>query len=518
MKLYNISILILCFSLKILGQTKINSDLIQATKTAFIKNPQIKKASLQIQDAEGSLKIQQSAFDYNLNSEMLFQNQNTSIFDTNPKKQYLDQFKTNTFNLTTGLRKRFRSGQIAQFDIKYYFNNNNFPFNQYGQAIAPYFGNHTGLLNFSITQPLLRDRGYQMTTASERVSKLYIEYNHENYDFNTSYEVMQIGYAYWNYLVAFKNYEVYIQNEKRVKNVLDITKELVKADKKPAGDLIQVEADLAKQESFTAIAKQNLYNAQLNYGRAIGLSNEESILLDIPMNPFTSIIESGYDKTLNNSLYQELALKNRNDIKGLKKIQESLEIQNQFSKNGLKPRLDLTGFAFLGSSTTGNGLDQSLASFTNSEGKDIGIGAKLTFQIPVNNNQAKGNFIKTKTELESQTISLENSIRNVNLNIEIALNNLHNRALVLEKTKVALNLYEQTFNNEQIKFQTGLTTLLNLILFQERLTYAQIEYNNAQQQFSNAILNLRNETGTLLSKEEKAFKIELNSFYTIPKI
>lgn len=518
MKLYNISILFLFTCLSVQAQTKINSDLIQATKIAFTKNPQIKTASLQIQGAEGSLKIQQSAFDYNLNSEMLYQNQNTRLFNADPRNKFLDKFKTNSFNFTTGLKKRFRTGQIAQIEVKYLFNNNNYPFNQFNEPSTPYFGNHTGTINFNITQPLLRDRGQNINTANERVSKLYIEYNHDNYEFNSSNEIAQIGYAYWNYLTAFKNYEVYIQNENRVRNLLEITNELVKADKKPAGDLVQIEADLSKQESLTATAKQNLYNAQINYGRAIGLSNEESILLDIPTNEFPSLTESGFDQNFDKSIYQEIANKNRSDIKGLKKIQESLDIQNQYAKNGLKPRLDLTGFAFHGSSISGNGLDQSFASFTNSQGKEIGVGAKLTFQIPVNNNQAKGNFIKTKTELESQKIELENAVRNMNLNVEIAINNLHNRAIVLEKTKEALVLYEKAFNNEQMKFQTGLTTLLNLILFQERLTYAQIEYNNAQQQFSSAILNLRNETGTLLSKEDKTFKIELNSFYTIPKI
>lgn len=41
--------------------------------------------------------------------------------------------------------------------------------------------------------------------------------------------------------------------------------------------------------------------------------------------------------------------------------------------------------------------------------------------------------------------------------------------------------YKEAFRNEQEKFQTGLTTLLNVILFQERLTSSELDYLQAQQ-------------------------------------
>ena len=119
---------------------------------------------------------------------------------------------------------------------------------------------------------------------------------------------------------------------------------------------------------------------------------------------------------------------------------------------------------------------------------------------------------------KDQSIINENTQRNIELNIDIAINNLNNSVLIVEKSKESYGFYQNAFNNEQIKFQTGLTTLLNLMMFQERLTSSELEYLNAQQQFSNAIIILRHETGTLISKEDLGFKITQNAFYTVPNM
>ena len=54
-------------------------------------------------------------------------------------------------------------------------------------------------------------------------------------------------------LYAYKSLDIYIQNENRVRDVLNMTIELVKADKKPQSDLAQVNADLSNQERLTAL-------------------------------------------------------------------------------------------------------------------------------------------------------------------------------------------------------------------------------------------------------------------------
>ncbi|MEM6379978.1 MAG: TolC family protein, partial [Bacteroidota bacterium] len=99
----------------------------------------------------------------------------------------------------------------------------------------------------------------------------------------------------------------------------------------------------------------------------------------------------------------------------------------------------------------------------------------------------------------------------------IAYNNLLNSVEAVKKSEQALRYYENVFENEQIKFQNGLTTLLNLILFQERLTFAQLDYIRNQQQFAIALSNLRYETGTIFSSEVANSQFDSAIFYSLPE-
>ncbi len=501
------------------SQSKIKCDLIEISSIAFNKNPNIKSTYYAIQTAEAGVQVQAGTFDYNLNSGLSYQTGRYNLYDADPRTEFIDHsLKSNTVDFSAGLQKKFRTSQIVDLGVKYLYNDSNFPFNSFNEYVGPFYGNHTGVVNLSLTQPLLKGRGKRIATIGERVSSLYIDKNKYDYEFTNSYEILQIGVAYWNYYTAFKSLDVYMQNEARVRNLLEMTKELVKADKKPRGDLAQINADLTNQERLTVIARQNLYNSRINLGRAIGLSDEESEQLGIPINDFPAVEGSGYNENTNKEAFIKTAVENRGDIKAVKKITEAVELQYQLAENNRKAQLDLTGFVYYGSTSTGNGVDKTLTSFVNNQGQDVGGGARLTFLFPLNNNIAKGNYSISKIAVKDQAVISDNTQRNIALNVNIAFNNLNNSVLILEKAKESMAFYQEAFNNEQIKFQMGLTTLFNLMQFQERYTYSELEYLNAEQQFSNAIISLRHETGTLVSKENLDFNVIQNAFYTVPNI
>lgn len=516
--IYFISFLLVIFlSIPVFGQTKTSSDLIDISNTAFNKNPSIKTAVNDIKDSKANLLIQKSIFDYNLLSELSYQRSRNTLLDGDPRNEVINKFfKTNAVDFNAGLQKKFRTGQRAELGANYNFNSNNFPFNSFNQPANPYFGNHTGSLSFSLTQPLLRGRGRLVTEAPEKIAELYIETAKNNFEFSNSFQIQQIGLSYWNYYTAYKSLEIYRQNENRARSVLEMTTELVKADKKPAGELVQIQADLRNQERLTVQAEQNFYNAKINLGRSIGLTKEDSENLENPSNEFPAIANSGYDNLLNEEPFIKIAIENRGDLKGNKNVYSALERQLLVSANNLKPQLDLTGFIFNGSSVQGNQVLNTLSSFLNSNGQSIGIGAKLTYSFALNNNLAKGNFARSEISLDNQQIANNNLTRNIELNIKISLNNFKNNVLVLEKAKSSLENYRLAFENEQMRFQNGLTTLLNVIIFQERLTNAELQYLQANQEFANSIVIFRHETGTLISQDDQGFSIDLDKFYSIP--
>ena len=307
---------ILLISSLLYSQSKIKCDLIEVSTIAFSKNPNIKFANYAIQNAEGNFLIQKSIFDFNLNSEIAYKNDRYNLLDADSRNKYVDKtLKSNSLDVSAGLQKALRSGQILDLSLNYNYKDSNYPYNNFNELVGPFYGNHLSTVNLQLTQPLLRGRGAKITTALEKASVFYINKSKYDSEFTNSYEVEQIGIAYWNYYTSYKSLAIYIQNENRVRDVLNMTIELVKADKKPESDLAQVNADLSNQERLTASAKQDLYNARLNLGRVIGLIDEESQKLDIPVNDFPTISESGYVGSINKEALIKLAKDNRGDVK-----------------------------------------------------------------------------------------------------------------------------------------------------------------------------------------------------------
>jgi len=505
---------------KVFSQTTVPVDIVMLSELTFSKNPTIKRNVLNITNAEAHLQIQKSTFDYQLISDLSLNRNAFNLFEVDPRNEYInDKLKSKNLGVYMGFQKKFRSGLSASLSSDYSMESNNFPFDSFNQNVGSYQEDHKVLSSFSLTQPLLRGRGKQVTTALEKASYLKLESTKENTEFANSFELFQTGSVYWQYLAAYKNLKIFQENEARVRRVYKVTQELVKADKKPASDLVQVQADLANQERQTKVAEQTLFGTRLDLGRAIGLSEVDSKQLGNPLDEFPSIIESGYVANLDRAEFLELAQNNREDISASKKSQEALEFQLKLAKDNRKSKLDLIGFVNYGGMNMGNGIDRALSSFSRNEGRSLGFGFTLKFSLPINNNLAKGSYIQTQVALEDQRISNENLQRNININVSVALNNLDNSVLILEKALASLNFYQEVYNNEQEKFKNGLSILLNLIQFQERLTYAQLEYLQAHQQFASAIIKLRYETGTLLVSKNKDGAKEINRklFYTIPK-
>lgn len=501
------------------AQTQIEGDLLLLSELTIEKSPLIQRNALQIDQAEANFQSQRSAFDYQLSSGYNISTNKLTPFDADPRRQLLTgRIETNNSDFSIGLQKRFRTGTILDVRSSYSQISDNFPINRFGEQVGSDISDQASSATIALTQPLLRGNGVKVTTAFEKSAKLDIISARQNFELNSAFELSQMARTYWQYLGAFKSLSIFKENENRIRNVLEITEELVKADKRPASDLTQIRADLANQERQTTNAAQNVYNAKVNLGRAVGLSEEESATIGNPKNDFPTLLESKFTKEDKSKTLLQLARTNRTDVKAQENTAEALELQLVAAKNSKLPQVDLTGFLTYGGAAVGGGFGQYLNAFGNSQGRNQVAGLGITFSLPLNNNLAKANIAQSKIALTDQQIAYKNLIRNIDLNVSIANNNLDNSVLILEKAEETLKYSKEVFSNEQVRFQNGITTLLNLILFQERLTFAQLEYLQAQQQFATAIVDLRFETGTLYNINENGVAEPLNKliFYTIP--
>jgi len=364
-----------------------------------------------------------------------------------------------------------------------------------------------------LNYPLLRNRGTDIITAGEYLTDLNIATEESNLKTTRSQSVFSMTLAYWEYLLASESYKVYKANEERVKQVLDNTKELVLSERRPRSDLAQIEADLQDKSRQSFFANQQEVATRLNLGRAAGLHAEQSKDITSPLNLFPEVLEQNEVADLQHFL--ALARKHRPDLQVMREILKQLGVNKKLAENSTKPQLDLRAFSSYSGTQNGNSISNVLSALGQSQGRNLQTGIGLSYSFPIQNNVAKGAQLKATLQLEDQQIRLDNQIRNIELSISIAHSNLLNSIETVDKAKSALAYYKEVYDDEQIKFQSGLTTLLNVIIFQERLTFAELDYLRAQFQHASAIAELRFRTGMNTLGDDRTEALS-DLFYTLP--
>lgn len=500
------------------GVASIECSLANIMKLTMNKSPAIKRQQLFIDRSKADRQARFSSFNYLLSSELSYSRNRSNLFQEDGRFGVLDgRIQTNQIGLGGSVQRLFETGMSASAGINFARTSDNIPFDNFGNEIGRFIGNNNPSINLSVLQPLLKGKGRLVTTASVRAADIDIEKNTLNNIFTSSSELVNAALAYWQYVASYKSLEIFRENERRVQRVLEVTNDLVEAGKKPASDLIQIRADLADKEGQTISSAQRLYDGRLNLGRSIGLNFPESMTIGEPIDGFPELESSGYSDDLDLDVFIQLVHTHRTDLKALKKSKESLEILLDQAENSLQPQLDLLAFLNYGGSKIGKGVHDYLSPLVAKEGRNMHTGFTLRYMFPLKNDFAKASLAQNKIAIMDQQVLIDNQIRNIELNVSIALNNLRTSVQLLEKNRETYQYYEEVFSNEQQKFQNGLTTLLNLILFQERLTFAQLDYIVAQQIFSIAIVNLRHETGTLLPEESLTFP-DQDVFFRLPRI
>ncbi|MBK6948972.1 MAG: TolC family protein [Haliscomenobacter sp.] len=498
--------------------TPLRVDLPSLYQHTLNNSPAVQRQEIQNQIAETARQTARSQFDYVLFADLNASRSGYNLLTPDPRRSVVgSDIQTNDLSLTTRLQRTFRSGIRASVGMDYQRIADSYPFTVFNEEVGPFFADNAVSTAFSISQPLLRGQGRHIVTANEKIAEKGWESQQDNAAFIISGQLLHTVSGYWQYRSASESLAAYQQNEARIRALLEITEQLVAADKKPSGDLIQIRADLKDKERQTILAQQMVFAARLDLGRSLGLSATASESLGQPESPFPNLDEQTQIPPLEALL--EKARQQRADLKALRILLEQQQTQMQLAKNNLKPQLDLHLFGRYGGSAMGNGVDRFFRALTNNEGRQIQFGAGLSYQFPLNNNLAQANLLQTSLQISDQQTLLRDQIRHIELNVSIAYNNYLNSIQVVNKARQSLENYETVFANEQYKFQNGLTTLLNLILLQERLTFAELDHILARQQNAVALAQLRFETGTLYDGQNPGITdqvIDASLFYSLP--
>ncbi len=389
-------------------------------KSALTHYPLILSKYEMINVAKGDYLASKGIFDIRLKQE--YQDYTRGYYDGKLSNTSIEnQTRVLGAKIYAGYRKSY--GDFAQYDGNYNTAN-------------------SGEIYSGISVPLLKNRSTDQNRINEILAKLDVEES-EIYLLDIKNKILRDATkAYWQVLVATKNYQIYqdlynlsLNRQKQLQEQLSKggIAEII---------LVENEKNLIDREIQLLEAQRDLNNSLIYLSLFYRLENGKPAIAtqeDFAMEDFEV---SEINLNLNQDKIKK-ALLQRPEIKLLDIKKKSAKVNLDYSKNLAQPDLNLD---FISSKDLGSGPDR----LTQSNNL-----VKLNFSIPLQFSEAKGKIATNNSKIRK--INFEKQITQDKILYEISqlANNVNNAVLTYNNYKKQVNLAKKLEEAERNKFNHG---------------------------------------------------------------
>ncbi|MGZ6227563.1 MAG: TolC family protein [Candidatus Binataceae bacterium] len=496
----------------------------EAIYIGLANNPNVKVAELDPLASEEAVEVANGAFDPALTAEgdiIKSVVPVTSPFQVSGSRAFTNKL----YDWDFGLNK---VSALTNGTIGLTFNNERAYSNSSFASINP---SYVPQLALSVSQPLLRNFGWNFATLNVRIAESSQKQSQWNMEQSIEDFVLRIGTDYWNVVQSEENLQV-------AEYALRLNSDLVRQNRiaLQVGTLAPI--DLQEAQSAEATSAANVYTAQ-----AAQRAARAALRQDVMMNPASTFVPQEIEPTdkpnptremiPNEEVALETAIQYRPSLEGMREAIRGALMQVKFSENQTLPQLNL-GAQFGLNSTAGashcirnfSGLISGNCAATPlvpGSGTKLPFGgiygdalnrlfgtsfynyaAVLNFAYPIDNAAARSVLAQTRVQYESLRMQYRASISTAVVAVQTALANLEADHKRVQATRQATYYAAQSLHDEEIRFKVGMATTHDLLQFQEQLISAQGNQVQAEVDLEDARLSLEHEQGTLL----RAFQID----------
>ena len=425
----------------------------------------------------------------------------------------------------TGVNALSAKNQIANFSYSQLFSTGTsyeIDFNNLRQSnnnlrnlLNPYIQAN---MQISVTQPLLRNFGKLPSTRFIRIYR-----NNRNISENLFAQrvidmINQTQNLYWDLVFAREDIKVKQRSLDLATKVNEDTKRQVEIGTMAPIELVKTEAEIANRKEDLIVAQFTLQQMEDRMKKLI-TSMGDAAQIASKIEPTDSTLPPSALKDFDLVQAISYAVEARPEIKQARKQIENGEIDIQYFRNQLLPRIDFTvsvgsaglggdskilledGSYFLGPSTSYGDILRDMF-----HGQYPTYLGQLTVEIPIKNRAAQADYARSsiaKRQTERFLKALEQSIA---LEVRNAHTTLEMDRARIEATHTARVLAEKNLDAEQKKFKLGTSTIRFVLEEQRNVAVAQSNELQALVDFTKAKNNLEKAMGKTL--EANNIKVE----------
>ncbi|HEY6969104.1 MAG TPA: TolC family protein [Candidatus Angelobacter sp.] len=489
-------------------------SLAEALESTLHNHPSVHIQDWEIESARGSTQQAAGQFDTSLQSALQQLSQDIPI--TGSERTSLpislqgtkDQSLTST-SYSLSINKLFRNGLSISSFANVGRSKDNLG-NQSGSSLSQ--------VNLQLTVPLLRARGHSIVDATEMAARTELVAKKLDRIQVIEQLLTNTASSYWALVAAKGQLSVALASEDRGRTLVETVKVLIDADHVARNDIYQVTANLADRTATRIAAEQALEQARIQLGLDMGLSTIELSHVGDPSDdfpPIAQVIPTSDDAAL--EAYLEEALVHRADFEAAEDREKEARILYRSAQNGIEPQINWqlsTGYTQL--RETGSLGSFFGSSFTALHRPDVQTG--IVYQFSPNNQVAKGQLLQAQAKLRVAELQKADLRRQIAANVRVALSNVRNSGLRLERARQALEAFQKTLDGERQKFSLGQSSLTDLLTIEDRLTTSASREVDAEQAYAVALANLRLATGTLSPDSAGSNSVPPSLFRTVPAV
>jgi outer membrane protein len=392
-------------------------------------------------------------------------------------------------NIQTGLQQNLESG--GQIQLQYEND-----YNYFFPAVSVFNPFYTSSLSLQLTQPLLKNNGYDVNQAQITISRLTQKESVLEFRKAVEQNVSDIEKAYWQLVQTEKDIHIQEQLLVQTENTYSIL--FTRMQK----GLDVSELQVAQAQTVLESRRGQLIQFK---SQARDLSDQLKALMSDPEFPISSDVlilpaDAPVEEPMNFNLQDEMntAMENRFELGEQQLKIDAATVTISVARNNLLPELDFVGSV----GPQGAGQSESAAVQTNSDFQHIDYSLGIKLNIPLGNREARAIWQRTLLQrlqameqyqaiIEQVALDVKTSARAVDTSWQLVGSNRRSRF----QAETALHSI-----NEREKANEPLTPeFVQLKLdTQDRLSSAEQDEAEAIANYNIALAQLERAKGTLL--------------------
>lgn len=369
----------------------------------------------------------------------------------------------------------------------------------------------SGTVSFALSVPLARNAG-AVAGAARSAAQSELDAARADLEHATAAGLLDVALAYWDYAARQRRLEVAIASHERSSALVDELRRMIAADEVPAAEINTALANQAQRAAARAAAQSDLADARRRLVRAMGLGLGAAKMAALPA-PADDFPVPPADVRIDAQAWLDAALARRPDLRGAALRLAGAHARLEGAREARKPQVEL------GLELASNGLreDTRLGGTAFHERRGTSAGATLSFAWPVQNSGANAGLLAASSRRDTLQLAQREQQDAAATGIVTAAEHAARAVEQLHAGREAVRRFRGALEAEQAKRRGGLSTVLDVIVLEERLNGALLAEADLSQQYASAIVQLRFELAQLLRREgDGSYAFNVADFFHLP--